>query len=99
MPPCESVLLNKIRRTQSATRMIKSCGTNLVYLPKVNDGYCFNESNAFMIEYFPGCPYPENIANLIKDNSITNSNNDDETNYDLSDSDDEYNEDINDDWN
>lgn len=101
MPPCESVLLNKIKRTQSVTRMIKSCSNNSIYLPEAIDGYCLNENQEYMIEYFSGCPYPESFADLIDDNLKNNNDasSSDEDNCNISSSDEEYEEDIEfDDW-
>lgn len=97
MPPCESVLLNKINRTLKVTRMIKSCKENLIVLPEANDGYCLNESNVFSIEYFSGSPYPENIADLLKGNVNNNHNNNldsDDESSDVCSSDDELDEDL-----
>lgn len=100
MPPCASVLLNKIKRTLNITRMIKSCNKNTIDLPKAIEGYCLNENNEYTIEYFAGYPYPENLTDLINDN-IPNNNNDaansDEDNCELSSSDEEYDEDFEDD--
>lgn len=102
MPPCESVLLNKIKRTQNVARMIKLSGHNVIDLPKAIDGYFKNEKNEYALEYFPGCPYPENVADLMTGNFSNNNystSNSDEDFCDLSSSDEEYIEDFeDDDW-
>lgn len=92
MPPCESVLLNKIKRTTKITRMILSSKENFIDLPSVNDGYCLDENNLFSIEYFSGSPYPENIAELIRENNNNNNESDDE-NSDVCSSDDDQEDD------
>lgn len=99
MPPCESVLLNKMKRTLNVTRMIKSSSKNTVDLPKAEEGYCLNEKNEYTIEYFTGYPYPDNFTGTNLNNN-SNASSSDEDNCDVSSSDEEYNEDFeDDDWN
>lgn len=74
MPPCQKVLLNKIKRTNTIVRMIKSADKNFIEVPKPVDGYCLDGSKNFEIEYFPGHAYPGDIAELMKDSQIDNNN-------------------------
>lgn len=67
MPPCQKVLMNKMKRMLSVTRMIKSAGKTSVHVPEAVDGYCTKENGNFSIEYYSGLPYPENICDLIND--------------------------------
>lgn len=104
MPPCQTVLLNKIKRTNNVTRMIKSAGKIFIEIPKAIDGFCLNDNNEFAIEYFSGYPYPENIESIMNqnhcdnNNSNRNSNCDDDLDFGLSSSDEDSNEDIDEDW-
>lgn len=104
MPPCRTVLMNKIKRTNTVTRMIKSAGENSIEKPKAIDGYCLNENNEFAIEYFPGYPYPENIEAILSQNHCDNNNSDqntddeDDLDFNLSSSDEEFSDGEADDW-
>lgn len=105
MPPCQKVLINKIKRTQSLTRMIKSSNENSMQLPEAYDGYRLNESKEFEIAYFSGYPYPQNFSDVMNEtlcDEDKNSTNNDNHEFDceLSSSDEEYEENIeDDDWN
>lgn len=95
MPPCQKVLLNKIKRTNTVVRMIKSAHKNFIEVPKPVDGYCLDGSKKFEIEYFPGYAYPGDIAELMTDSQIDNNdteNNENETESNLCSSDEEFEE-------
>lgn len=81
--------------------MIKSSIKNVIDRPdSSDDGYCFDENRKFLIEYFPGIPYPVDIESLIDDDDDENCNSsedvDDQLHCDLSSSDEEYDEDVDD---
>lgn len=65
LPPCQKVLQNKINRTIAVTRMIKSCNNNQISLPEAADGYFLDANEKFVIKYFPGMPYPEDIEFVL----------------------------------
>lgn len=104
MPPCQRVLMNKIKRTQSLTRMIKSSSNNLIQPPEAVDGYCLSENNMFAIEYFDGYPYPQSISDMMDENfddeeNNTTNNDSNEFDCEMSSSDEEYEGNIeNGDW-
>lgn len=45
--------------------MTKSCNTNQINLPEATDGFCLDENKKFVIKYFSGLPYPEDIDILL----------------------------------
>lgn len=102
MPPCKSVLLNKIKRANSLSQMIKTSSEKTIDLSW--NGWFINENNELEIEYFTGNPFPEIIITMATDNIPENqeeeeddtdqyfSSDDDEENIDMSDDND-------DDWN
>lgn len=59
MPPCKSVLLNKIYRTNYLAKMVKFAQENTI--DQAKDGWYINESNEMEIEYFSGDPFPDNM--------------------------------------
>lgn len=100
MPPCQKVLMNKIKRTQSVTRMIKSSKQNTIDVPEAVDGYYLDESNKFGIEYFSGYPYPQDISDLMSESTKHDDYIEDEFDCHFSSSDEEYEETIEScDWN
>lgn len=60
-------MINKMKRTLTLTRMIKSAEKASIDVPEAVDGYCMKENGNFSIEYYSGYPYPENICDLIND--------------------------------
>lgn len=62
MPPCKTVLINKINRTNYLARMIKCSSQNIIDAPE--NGWFMNESGELEIEYFTGSPYPETITDI-----------------------------------
>lgn len=68
MPPCQKVLQNKINRTICLTRMIKSCNINQISLPEATGGYRLDDNKKFVIKYFSGLPYPDDIEDLLHEN-------------------------------
>lgn len=99
MPPCHKVLMNKIKRTRSVTRMIKTANENFIKVPAATDGYFLDENQKFAIEYFAGHPYPSDIIDFTNESLCDNNNspaNDDiienEFDCELSSSDDESDE-------
>lgn len=62
MPPCESVLLNKIRRSIQVTQLIKQSQMNNLDVPSASDGWLINDDGKYGIEYFSGLPYPDQIT-------------------------------------
>lgn len=101
MPPCKSVLLNKIKRTNFLSQMIKNSFADKISSP--SSGWFINENNELEIEYFTGDPFPEVITSMESDN-ISEDEQEEEEDLDqyLSSDDDDENIDafdIDDDWN
>lgn len=67
MPPCKSVLLKKIERTQYLSQMIKKSTDNYIVLAE--KGWLVDENQEMEIEYFSGNPFPDTIANIRLDDS------------------------------
>lgn len=96
MPPCQRVLLNKIRRSNHLSHMVKSSSKNFIGLQDCTSGaWIINENNQMEIDYFSGAAYPDNIENIVignednenEDESNCSSSSDDDTDDSGSDSD------------
>lgn len=61
MPPCKSVLVNKIARVDYLTRILKSPCESIIGAP--DSGWQTNDGK-LEIRYFSGSPYPESIADM-----------------------------------
>lgn len=64
MPPCKRVLLNKIKRTNAITRMLKQSALNDTYLPKLSEGWALNSDGEFCTQYLEGELFPSDILDL-----------------------------------
>lgn len=71
--------------------MIKSCNENVIDRPDTTNGYCLDENQKFVIDYFPGTPYPEDIESLIDQDKNEESNDEIQCDIDSSDDECEYN--------
>lgn len=70
MPPCRPVLINKVKRANYISQMIKTCHKNLIPLdfPDLH-GWVLSD-NQFVIEYFNGLRFPDSIADEDKAREI-----------------------------
>lgn len=94
MPPCRSVLLKKIERTEYLSHMIKYACNKDIAEPR--SGWIVGNSGEFQIEYFTGNPFPEIVTKIsfedeqddTDDEEVACSSNDE---FDDGESDDEWN--------
>lgn len=101
MPPCKSVLLNKIKRTNFLANMVKSSSKTTMDLNALECGWIMNADNELEIEYFNGNPYPETITDMASGDVSDNEEEEEAETYLSSDDDvDEGNnyDDDDDDW-
>lgn len=95
MPPCRAVLLNKIKRTNDLSRMIKLAHNKNISTPK--NGYIINSKNEMEIDYFSGDSYPTSITNIAADISEQDTEDDADLHITFSDGEYDYDEDFEDD--
>lgn len=101
LPPCKSVLLNKIKRTHILANMIKSSSQNIINLVAVGNGWIMNTDNELEIEYFTGNTYPRCITDIADNDAAKNDEDEDEIYRSSDDEDDMFDDDYDDDddWN
>lgn len=59
-------LLNKIKRTNYVSKMIKNSSQNNICFPDVTDHGWQNINGEYLIEFFSGPSYPENVVEFLK---------------------------------
>lgn len=62
MPPCRSVLHNKVKRANFIAHMVKTCCNNtIIFDTPDKHGWVFND-NQFIVDYIDGLQFPENLV-------------------------------------
>lgn len=87
MPPCKTVFLKKIARTNYLTQLIKCSSKNHISAPK--NGWVMNERNELELDYFVGDCYPTNIMDVANDQNLSDIEEKEEEEPDLSSEDEE----------
>lgn len=84
LPPCLSVLVNKIERANYLARIIKTCNqNNLWFADPGNHGWIKNSNNQFEIDFYSGPQFPEVIEKEV--HNLNEASSDEESDISLSD--------------
>jgi hypothetical protein len=67
MPPCQRVVVNKIKRTNYLTRLIKNADRNFIEDIDPSDHGWIKLQNKIEIQFYDGNQFPENLASRAVD--------------------------------
>lgn len=89
MPPCKSVLQNKIKRSNYIAKLIKSAVINNIETDDpCRHGWTLDE-HAYVIDFYVGSMYPEELIDLESEITFDSDTDDEDGNTSQSDDDDE----------